>query len=373
MIKYTYSPEGEVMTKGATTAIAGDSYVEALFAKANGILGKDAVLKNKALDMYKAMDTVVAEDGGNLVQTILFQGILEKLRFQGVVAPLFTDLTMPSPTYQLPVELEQATIFLTPENTESTGQTSYSSSNPTVGRMSLVAKKFTGMSFLSGELEDDAVIDIIRHIVDSHSKGLALGMDKAILDGDTASTHQDADVTGTRDVRTAFEGLRKLARGASLTVDAGGDAISLADIAGAEAALGKYAVNTEDLVWILSPKTYIQLKALALNTTNNNMVAFGYSNGRLSTINAVRIVITEAVRNGLTANAVNTGSGNLTYAALVNTSQFYTGTRAALRFESERKPEFDQTVLYSRLRKGFAPMYETSASETNVAIIRNLL
>ena len=372
MVKFTYDSVGKSQLSGQLTAEG--SFARELVKKAEIALTKSPELAKSALSMYKAMDTQTALEGGNLVDTILFRGILERVREFGVVAPLFRDLQMPSAVYQLPVELTDVDIYLTPENTQAVSQTTYSSSNPTVGQAELRAVKFTGRSFTSGELVEDSVIDIIRYIVDSHAHGIALAMDQAILDGDTTATHQDSDVTSDRDVRTGFTGLRKYALAGSLDVNAGGDALSLADLFDAEAKMGKYATGAQlaNLALILGQRSYIQLREAALNTANNNQIAFEMTGGRLTSINGYPIVVTEAVRSDLAATGVETGSGALTYALLVNTSQFFTGTRSTLQLESERRPEVDQTELFSRIRKGFTAQVAPSTTYSSVSIIRNI-
>ncbi len=62
----------------------------------------------------------------------------------------------------------------------------------------------------------------ISYIVLAGGKGLRLKRDKvleniekAILDGDTDTTHMDADVTGATDARKSWDGYRKLTQSAA--------------------------------------------------------------------------------------------------------------------------------------------------------------
>jgi HK97 family phage major capsid protein len=371
-MKFTYNNKGDVIAKGAV--LAKDGFTQELLNKLNNSLIKSNKLRAEALDMYKALDTQTAVEGGNLIETILFRGVLERVRQFGTVAPLFRDLQMPSATYELPVELADAIVYLTPENTTVHNQISYSSTNPTFTKSTLIAQKITGMTHLSGEIEEDSVIDIISYVVDNHAIAIAFALDQAILDGDADGTHQDG-ITDPRDVRTAFDGLRKLALGVnSLSIDNGGTAITLAKMLEAKSAMGKYAQGTQlaNLRWIVSGRTYSQLENLAFATTNNNMQAFSYSNGQLAAVAGIPIITNEIVRNDLASTGFYTGTGALSYALLVNTSRFVTGTRASISFESEREPRFDQTQLYSRLRKGFTSIGTPSATESSLAIIRNI-
>ena len=373
MLKFTYNSKGEVTAKGSVLA-GQDSYTKQLFESLEKSLQSNPSLRAEALDMYKALDTQTASEGGNLVDTILFRGILERVRLFGNVAPEFRDLQMPSAIYELPIELADATVYITPENTTVANQTAYSSTNPTFGKSTLTARKFTGRSHVSGEIIEDSVIDIISYVVDNHAKAIAQGLDTAILDGDSAGT-QDSDIIAGRDVRVAFDGLRKLALAAGLIVAGGGTSATLASVLTAKGLLGKYAVSQEasNLRLFVSPRTYAQYESLAYAASNANQSAFAFRDGVLVSIAGVPIIVSELVRNDLTANGVYTGTGALSYALLVNVSRFVTGTRSQISFESDRRALNDQTELFSRIRKGFTGIgAPASGTNSTVAIIRNI-
>lgn len=374
MLKFTYNSKGEVTAKGSVLA-GQDSYTKHLFESLEKSLQSNPSLRAEALDMYKALDTQTATEGGNLVDTILFRGIMERVRLFGNIAPEFRDLQMPSAIYELPIELTDATVFITPENTQVAGQTAYSSTNPTFGKSTLTARKFTGRSHVSGEIIEDSVIDIISYVVDNHAKAIAQGLDTAILDGDTAGT-QDTGIIAGRDVRIAFDGLRKLALAdAGLIVAGGGTPATLASVLTAKGILGKYAIGQEssNLRLFVSPRTYAQYESLAYAASNANQSAFTFRDGVLVSIAGVPIIVSELVRNDLTANGVFTGTGALSYALLVNVSRFVTGTRSQISFESDRRALNDQTELFSRIRKGFTGIGAPSlATNPTVAIIRNI-
>lgn len=342
----------------------------------NKYLISNKATADKLLDKYKALDTQTSTEGAELVDTILFRGIMEKIDVFGNVAPQFPQIAMPSAVYEIPVEISQAIVTLQAENTGSTGQTSASSTTPTTNKAILTAQKFSGKTWVSTELEEDSVIDIVSYIINSHAEGQAYAMDDAILNGDADGTHQDSDVDGAgRDARVAFNGLRKLALGGSLSVNAGGDAFAMADAFDAEQVLGKYASNRQDLVWFVSPKTYLQMVEVAAGTSNNNMISFNVSNGfQLLTLNGVRVIQSDAIKTNYNASGVYDGvTTTRTYAVLVNTRRFMVGTRAELSFQSDRNYDYDQDELFSRVRKAFSPLVTPSATESSVAIVYNIL
>lgn len=373
MIQKTYNSDGSLNLKGKMTA-SGNGFAQELYSVLNKALNTNPELANKALSMYKAMDTQTTLEGKNVIDEVLFRGVLEKIKLFGEIAPLFDDIQLPSQIYKLPIELEGAKVFLTGEATQDNNNVTASSSTPTIGLSTIEAFKLTGKSLTSEELVEDSVIDIIRYIVDSHAEAIARGFDRVIIDGDTAASHQDTDVTSARDERKATNGLRKLALANAETIVNGGT-FSVDRILDALKKMGKFGGPRQlrNVVLITGLSVYNQLLALALNTTNNNQVAFDIQSGVLRSINGIRIVISEDVREDLNANGVYDGlTMTKTYALLVNTSQFITGTRSIARFESDKDYDRDQVKLYSRIRKGFAPIFVTSATNRNVVIIRNI-
>jgi len=373
MIKYTYGSNGEVLLKGKMQP-SSDSFSQQLFAKLEKSLTGNPELANKALSMYKALDTQTTLEGKNVVEEVLFRGVLERVKLFGEIAPLFDDIQLPSNLYKLPIELEGAQVFLTGEATQDDNSVTASASTPQIGLSTIEAFKLSGKSLTSEELIEDSVIDIIRFIVDRHAEAIARGFDRAIIDGDKATSHQDNDVTSGRDERKAVNGLRKLALAdASTKVDGG--TFGIDKIFDALGKMKKFGGPRQlsNVVLITGLSVYNKLLALALNTTNNNQVAFDLQSGVLRSINGIRIVVSEDVRQDLNASGVYDGSTTTkTYALLVNTSQFITGTRSSARFESDKDYDRDQVKLYSRVRKGFAPLFTTSASNPNVVAIYNI-
>jgi HK97 family phage major capsid protein len=373
MIKSTYGSNGEVLAKGYLEP-AQDIFTTNLYNKLEKALSGNEELKSRAMSMYKALDTQTTLEGKNTVETLLFRGVLERVRLFGTVAPLFRDIIIPENIYELPVELEDAKVFLTAESTEDNSSITASASTPTIDRATIQAFKLSGKSLVSTELEEDSVIDIIKFIVDSHARAIARGFDQSIVDGDIAGSHQDSDVTSARDPRKAVNGLRKLALAQAATI-VDGSTFTLNTITDALAKMGKFGGpnQIQNVAMITGLSVYNRLLALALNTANNNQVAFDLQGGVLRSINGIQIVVSEDIRQDLNNNGVYDGSTTTkTYALLVNTSQFITGTRSVARFESDKNYNTDQVELYSRIRKGFTPIFTTSATNTNVVVIRNI-
>lgn len=361
--------------KNIQSSFSGE-YAMRLKSSLNDYLIKNPSTGDKLLDTYKAMDTQTSTEGLELIDTILFRGIINKIDVFGQVAPLFPQIAMQSAIMEIPVELDQVIVTGQGESTIDSSTTTASSSTPLSNKATLTAKKLTARSVASTEIEEDGVIDIINFIINSHAKGHAYALDDAILNGDTTNPHQDSNVSAAgRDVKVQWKGLRKLALAGSLSVNAGGDAFAMADAFDAEQVLGKYASNRSELAYIVSPKTYLQMVEVAAGTSNNNMISFNVTNGlQLLTLNGIRVIQSEAIKTNYNASGVYDGATTTrTFAVLVNTQRFLVGTRAELQFNSDVDYNTDQKFYYSRVRKAFSPVIAPSATESSVALIYNIL
>lgn len=147
----------------------------------------------------------------------------------------------------------------------------------------------------------------------------------AIINGDTAGTHQDSDVTSATDPRKAFDGLRKVA---TTTVDAGNAAFSFTHLNKAIKALGRYARGQyENLALIVSPTAAQHVREWAEVVT---MEKFGPNatvvKGEIGKVMNISVIETDFVREDLNASGVYDGTTtDRTEAILVNTKEVFLG------------------------------------------------
>ena len=120
----------------------------------------------------------------------------------------------------------------------------------------LSTKKLISQSYLGNETEEDAILPILPLIRESMVRSHARAIENAMLAGDDAD---GAFGTGG----ASFEGLLHLARNDSdFTQSAtafASDTVTAADLLAMRKNMGKYGVNPNDVVYIVSQTTYYQL------------------------------------------------------------------------------------------------------------------
>ena len=120
----------------------------------------------------------------------------------------------------------------------------------------LSTKKLISQSYLGNETEEDAILPILPLIRESMVRSHARAIENAMLAGDDAD---GAFGTGG----ASFEGLLHLARNDSdFTQSATAfatDTVTAADLLAMRKNMGKYGVNPNDVVYIVSQTTYYQL------------------------------------------------------------------------------------------------------------------
>ena len=121
----------------------------------------------------------------------------------------------------------------------------------------LSTKKLISQSYLGNETEEDAILPILPLIREQMVRSHARAIENAILAGD------DADgAFGTSGA--SFEGLLHLARNDSDYTQpsgtfAAGDSVTAADLLALRKNMGKYGVNPQDVVYIVSQDVYYNL------------------------------------------------------------------------------------------------------------------
>src|SRR3954447_5255097 len=147
--------------------------------------------------VLKAMDTAEVGGGNEFVPTAFSPDLINQVRLDLKVSSLFQHINMPTPTYKLPVEVGPATAYIVPENTADTGQTSITASQGGTGNVTFTATSLGAMTRISKELDQDSIVPLVPLIQRNLLRGLANGLENAVINGDTTGTHQDSDTTGS--------------------------------------------------------------------------------------------------------------------------------------------------------------------------------
>lgn len=329
------------VVKGDNDLIAGNvkGVMDSYFAK--------SVLAPK----IKAFGTGTAGEGLEWVPTAVASNYIEEHELSRQVASMFRSVNMPTKTYNLPTQ-DSTTIAR-----RQAEKATIPSENFTTGEISFTAEKLTQFVCLPEELNEDSAPDILaanrREVVESQGRAIETG----IINGDTAGTHQDSDVTGVVDARTAWDGLRKLALSNSATVDFLNAASTTAKFRSVRSAMDKFGVEPRQLAWFVSSKIYFQMLGLDEVTTVEKYGPMAtILKGALAALDGIPIIISEFARDDLNASGVYDGiTTDRSSVILANTSRFMLGVRRPIRVRAvpNPTPPNDEWLLASWWRGDF--------------------
>ena len=185
------------------------------------------------LDLRNAMSTTSNPDGGFLVPDELSQTIIDLREQYGVFRRECRVWPMGSDTLLIPRRAGGVTISAVGENPSAITQ-----SNPTFGQVQLVAKKCGGLTLMSSEISEDAVIDLADWIASEFAYAFALFEDQCGFIGDGTSTY--LGIRGLGNLLTEASALAGAVTVATATHDTFAE-IDATDLAGMMAKLPAYA------------------------------------------------------------------------------------------------------------------------------------
>ena len=156
----------------------------------------------------KALYSTSTGYGDEWVPTEFSTQFLDLVHSEGEILPLISALPMTTNPQTFPVDAgRQGTFYLQGEATEDENA-KFLASTGTTASVDLTAKQFALRMLWSQELVEDAVAGSIEKIKQGIANQAALGLDEAIMNGDTTATHFDTGITATADHRRAFDGIR---------------------------------------------------------------------------------------------------------------------------------------------------------------------
>lgn len=327
---------------------------------------KDA---NKGVsELQKAMAAGNAAQGAEWIPTNFSQDLYYQVHLATKMAALFPQISMPSNPYKLPVVAGDMTPYLQAENTTDTNTsagTQFTASTPASTNVTFTATKIAIRTLFSEELTEDAVFPVLDFIKNNLALTMALGLENALLNGDTTATHMDADVTGATDVRKAWKGLRKLTQTAN---DTSLSTFNAANLRAMRAKMGKYGVDPSKLAWTCSAKALMQFLGLAEVIT---MEKYGDNativRGELARLDNIPIIVSEKMRDDVNASGVNDSTTNAKGLVLLTyVSAFMLGLKRGITVRARFDEERDQSVMVSTWRGDFEPLYPVATNATVV-------
>ena len=303
-----------------------------------------------------AMDTAESGAGSDYIDTGMASTVLQKVRdAQSVLSKLPTPLVMPTASWVVPTEWADPTFYATSENTAGPG-TEYTSSNAGTGSITLVSKKFSAVTYLSGELDEDSIVSIRPYVEGKIANAYTELLDKVMINGDTTTAatwnvnlDDAAPTAGTYYLH--MNGFRKAAIDNSKTVNAG--TLDSTDFRAARKLLGKKGLNPDKLLWILGSDVYYKLLGLTqVETIEKFGTAATFVNGRLATVDGIEVVTNGDVPLTEADGKVSTTAGNNTLgtAILVYRDDIITGFKRELKTNVEYLPQVDQFRISAHTR-----------------------
>ncbi|NMC35303.1 MAG: phage major capsid protein [Veillonellaceae bacterium] len=249
-----YEPSDKGLRLTGAAAKASDYLYIDMVVKGIDNPKKSRIHSNAA--MMKALDTATDGSGADYVPEGFSGEFVRDVQSALKMAGAFRRVPMSTKTLKLPVEGNYPTAYYFPENV--TRATEITESSPTTGDVTLTAKKLAIRTIESFEYEDDAYPLALQIIRNKLITGVARGIEDAIVNGDTAGSHMDADVTASTDRRKAFLGLRAKA------IDNAGANEDISSLTGEAlcaiaAGMGEYGIDNANLAWVVGTSGYNSL------------------------------------------------------------------------------------------------------------------
>jgi hypothetical protein len=216
---------------------------------------------------------------------------------------------------------------------------------------------------------EDSIINLASEVLRRIAKSFARGIDQAIIDGDTAGSHQDSDVTNAKDRRKAWNGLRKNALISGMpNIDL--STFTTANLLNVRKGMGVYGSRPSELAWIVGFRGMIQMMQLSeLITMDKYGPNATVLSGEAGKFFGSPVVLSEFIREDLNASAVYDGTTTTKSCLLcVSRESFVRGERRAITINSsnDRHIETDQTVTVGTWRGDFKPWFTTAAAANKI-------
>jgi HK97 family phage major capsid protein len=313
--------------------------------------------------LSKALATTAAGHGEEWVPQGFSAQLVEAVQAQLRLAGLHDRITMPTKSYQLPVEGQDPAPYLTTENTE------IPASDITTANVVLEAVTVAARQLFSAEISEDSLVPILPRLQVQIARALARGIENAILNGDPSPVHMDSDVTSAADVRKAWMGYRKKALTDS---DANQDLSTLTaeGLLAIKRAMGLYAMDPAECVWVVGNAVFNQLLLLrdaAGNPLVSTVDKYGpqatVASGELGRLFGIPIVVSALVREDLNATGVYDGvTTDRTVLFLVNRRAWVLGDRRRITLETDKNIANQQLTLVATWRGAFAHCFGSALS-----------
>ena len=309
--------------------------------------------------------TDTAGSGAEWIPDGTFPSIYEEFQVPNAVAQLFGIVDMPNATMLQP-KLTTGVRPYKRNAISSDDPTNYTGSTPVTSETTITVTNWAVRVVYDEMDAEDAVVamePLVRRLV---VDALNDGYEDAMINGDTAATHQDAisswnirsrwgasGLGGAADHRRIFLGLRALAADRSQTVDMGSAQTVTGLMTDLIGGMGERAAS--QLAIIVSPEVFYQKLLADSNVLTLDKLGQGATllSGQLASVFGHPIIVSRFLSADLAATGLYTGSGALSGAIAVDRSAFFHYQRRGNLVEMERDIKTGGTHVVATLRRAF--------------------
>lgn len=331
-------------------------------------------------DFAKAMDSSTAGEGGAWVPTIMSGNMIELIRVQEKVAPLFEMIDMPSDTFQIDVEGDDTIATLAAQTTAVVSSFDTTEQTPGTGNVTFTAKKARGRVQVATELNENSAVAMLPYVTRKIIRSISRASDRAIINGNDGLDNEldSGNTLASTDYRKSWDGLRHAAI-ATIGLAAAGIDLSTfneSQLRKQRALMGKYGIYPSDLAWITSVSAYLMRfmndldQIQTLDKYGPNAVILS---GEVLRVDNIPLVVSEFVEEDQNAGGVDDGtSGGLTSELLVNRMAWMLGVRknVDLTVVTDALNDVYQVVAFKR--QSFRPAFTPSTSDVHVTVGYNV-
>ena len=361
--EFSYIADRNPLVSPELLAIADDLYLTStLLQQSPQSLQLWKANSSAITELRKAMDTAETGGGAEWIPTGFSKELIDRVRIEMKVATLHRRINMPTNPFKVPVLKTDPIAYLIAESTSDEAP-KFKTSQDVTRNFQFDAKKLAVRIVFSEELTEDSIVPLLPHLKDQIVKALRAGEEKAIIDGDVSATHQDSDVTDSKDARKAWNGYRKTTLAAAQVSLA---TFNIANLRTLRSNLtNTYAADAIKLAYICSVKGMINLMNLdEVLTVDKYGPKASILTGEIAKIDNIPVILSEYVRDDLNASGVYDGvTTSKSVIVLVNRDAFMIGDLRKVTVKIWEDPRTDQQELIITTRVDFESPFDTTVDK----------
>ena len=336
-----------------------------------------SMLEQWRANVAAAMDSTSGGAGDELVPTREADQLWMDVNLESMMLPLFVRVTMPTNPFDIPLQLGDVYFYPGSENV-ATRSTAVST-----GKKTLTAHELVAEVPWSYDLDEDSVIAMMDELRDALRRNTAEVIDDVLINADTTATNNinadgatiGATQAGKAQWLVGFDGLRRLPLAGNPSQgndkNAGVDDAMFIDNL---QLLGRYGVRPSEVVHVTDISTYLACHAVPNFRTLDKMGPNAtLLTGQLGSVGNVPVIVSEkmlktAPDGKVTDDTPGTVGGLLTF----NRTQWRTGFRREITFETVRDPQKRQNIVVVSFRIAFAQRDADVSRATHTALQYNI-